>query len=427
MSAHKPKALLEAPYNRGDFWLGKRPGFENWYVFRYNDESKTNDYWSTGSSDLVQACLKLDERYLAATDQSHAFCPTCGQKVADGGTYPLLQAIRDYKIEVGRLRDSYDSIKARLGHVIRYVSEELDDEMLSCAKASVETFVEGLRAWLKPQPVEWRNKAGEVTASSPRSDASVEESVHQLKAVLNHAVFKERSDAKPTFKSKSRKTVSRQVRTRADVEMLAKMLDYACNSERHMGLRRFLISSICTAARPDAIYDMNIIEERQQWLEQEGLFDLNPFGREQTKKYRPVLPILPPLAKLIENTKETSPEGWLVHYRGEQVNNIRSAWRTMRDDLGIKKSRETGSYLIRRSMSTILRQSGARAWDVEGLLGHRIAGTTETYAYDTIFVTARTEIESIIANIEDTLGKPVFDITWQTLGNSSEEEIKKAA
>jgi integrase len=405
-------------YRRGDYWLDKKPTSPNWYVFRYNSGRGTNDSWSTGTGELNEACTELDRRFLSATDQASSFCEKCGQAVADGDHYPLLQAIIDYKIEHARDKASYVPIKSRLSHINRYCLVALDRDDITCTEASTEAFARGFRGWMQPQPVTWTDKDGNITKSSPRTASAVEESVHQLRAVLNHALNKNRSHARPTFRTKARQTVSKPIWTRASIDQLSDMIGYANETNRRAGLRRFLIASLCTAARPDAIYDMSVNPERFQWHETERFFNLNPFGREQTKKVRPVVPVFGPLADLLADARITSPEGWVVHNFGQHVINVRSAWRTMITDLKLDGGREWGSYVLRRTVATMLRQRGATPWDVQGLMGHRIAGTTETYSFDTLFTSARQGIEDILADIQGKLGEGCFSFSTQSLHSS---------
>lgn len=395
--AHNNKAKDESVYIRGHLWLGTASNSPNWYVYRYDPEKGRNVGRTTGTDDLTLAMIALDEMFLADRGMAPAYCDKCGQKIPDGNIYLLRQAIRDYKIEHASKKVSYQIIRARLAHIERFI-EERDTPDLPCSGATNDEFVEEFRAWLLPQPVIWTNANDEVTASHPRTVSSVEESVHQLRAVLNHAVRKERSDAKPVFKAKSRAVVTKPIRARASVDILADMVKWASQpNERREGLLRFLVASICTAARPDSIFDMNIDPEREQWWKHENRFDLNPHGREQTKKFRPVVPILPPLRNLLDTAGEG---GWVVHYYGRRVADVRTSWRNMVDDLGLGKGRGYGAYLMRRSMAQLLREGQASPWDVQGLLGHRMVGTTELYTSQSLFPTAMTELESIIADIE---------------------------
>ena len=208
--------------------------------------------------------------------------------------------------------------------------------------------------------------------------------------------------------TKGRSVVSAPIRTRASLEQIAAMVKYAAQPAlRREGLLRFLVASICTLARLNAIFDMSVAKERCQYDEKDGFFNLNPLGRRQTKKYRPTVPILPGLKNLLETAND---EGWVVHYYGRRVQDVRSSWRQMIKDLGYEGGREWGAYVMRRSMSQLLRESGAQPWDVQGLMGHRMAGTTETYTAASLFPTAMTKLEIIIAEIESKSGVSLASI-----------------
>lgn len=405
-------AKLASPYQRGDFWLGKDTKSPNWILMRYSAEKKQTVKASTRTSDLDEAMKILDREYLSSIDQAVSFCSTCGQKVADGEKYTLIRCLKDYKIEHAMELSSYDTIRARLAHVIRYVYEEFDDD-IPCSHAITDKFVNGFRVWMIAQPVEWRSKDGAVVLHD-RTAATVEGSVRAMRAAMNHAVRMGRSDAKPVFRSKSAASVSMPVRTRAKIDDLARMVEYAQACPRRSSLLRFLVASICSGARPDALYDMNTSYDRFQWDHANETFDLNPFGREQTKKYRPTIPVLEPMKWLLESASE---DGWVMHYYGRRTTTIRNPWRMMIAELGMgteikdehRRGREYGTYLMRRSIATILRDRGATYWDLQGLLGHRVARTTETYATSTAFPTAISNLKSLICEIEDRLGTSLFD------------------
>jgi integrase len=152
-----------------------------------------------------------------------------------------------------------------------------------------------------------------------------------------------------------------------------------------MPLRRYLIAGICTLARPDAILDMSVAPEREQWLKQHGLFALNPAGRIQTKKVRPIVPVVPLLANWLEATN-----GWFVCRESTRwdekqqvdvitqspVRAIRSAWDSARAKLGIPDG--WGPKLVRHSMATILANRGVDLVQLEMALGHRVLSKTSS-------------------------------------------------
>ena len=169
---------------------------------------------------------------------------------------------------------------------------------------------------------------------------------------------------------------------------------------RRRPLHAFLVASICTLARPDAVFDISTDPKRRQ--RRGNLIDLNPEGRVQTRKRRPMLPMPAPFAAWLSDVAaDKSSKGWLCEVAGEPVQSIDTSWKVMLDKLGLPGGREMQPYVVRHSMATLLRDRGATAWDVEGQLGHRTAKTTEIYAVSTLFVTAQTALASIIADLEN--------------------------
>lgn len=164
-----------SPYLRGDFWLELRNNSDNYYVFWYNQKKRQYEYKSTRTADLHQACNFLNHHYLEFNDLADTFCGYCGQKVPDGGAYRVIQAIDDYILEVGEKRISEEAIRSRLSHITRFIGTRLCRPEMACAEVVHDRFVESFRDWLQPQAVVWKNGAGEVTKSSPRTRSSVEE------------------------------------------------------------------------------------------------------------------------------------------------------------------------------------------------------------------------------------------------------------
>lgn len=411
---------------RGKYWLGwdeladgtrRSPHLT---VFWYDPEQGRVRSASTGTADQKLATAAMHRRYLADQGEGHAFCYACGQSIAHAGAYLLSDAIADYKLEWGDHQSSADSIDARLKHVLLFLVAESarGDEgrfgiETDCATACSTVFIEAFRTWSRKQPVEWRNKAGEVTVSKPRSPATTEESVVQLIAALNHAASAEppRSDRRPVYRPIPRKKVSRPRKVRSDVEGLAKLLRYASSgdaADRRDHLHAFLVASICTLARPDAVFDINIAPDREQWWRGAPLLDLNPLGRAQTKKFRPVVPVLPILAPWLEaelDAFEHLPReqrigrGFLVNYRGAGIEDIGTAWNTMLSNLNLPQVREWQPYLLRHSLATLVRNRGASKWDVKGFMGHESGDVTETYAVGE-YPTVVTALQEIIEEIE---------------------------
>lgn len=412
----------EAPvYRRGKYWLGwdrKRDGSLRspfLTVFWYDTAARRVRSASTGTATEDEAVLSLDRRYLSDSSEAAAFCHACGQPIAQASAYLLTDAIGDYRLEWGDQRASADTIETRLNHVIDFLDAQdvaggTFGIQTSCAIACSSAFVTNFRTWSHKEPVRWRNKAGEVTVQRKRSPASTEASVAQLIAVLNHAANADpaRSDKRPIYKPLPPSQVQRTRRTRVGVEELAKMLRYAAEPARRRGsLQRFLVASICTIARPGAVCDISVAPDRQQWSPGSDTIDLNPHGRAQNKKRRPVLPVLPILAEWLQAewdeyqalpTDDRAGRGWLVNYYGRAVKDVDRAWDTMLAELEMPTGREWRPYLLRHSLATLVRNRGAARWDLEGFMGHRAASQTETYAIGE-FPTVVTALNSIIAEL----------------------------
>lgn len=411
-------------YQRGKYWLAHDERADgtlrtpNLYIWWYDSGTRRERSTSTATSDVAAGILALDKVYLADKDEAPAFCHACGQPLAQARAYLLTDAIADYKIEWGNTRASADTISGRLAHAVAFLDAEqaLGAEgrfghSTTCATACGTVFVNAFRAWSRLQPVEWRNGKGEVTVSRPRSPAATEASIAQLIAVLNHAANAEpaRSDKRPIYKPLPARQVQRQRRTRIGVEELAKMFAYAAEPDRQRGsLHAFLVASVCTIARPGAVVDINVAPDREQWWPGAPTIDLNPQGRTQNKKFRAVLPVLPLLDRWLREEYETymalpipdrAGRGWLVNYHGRAIQDVDRAWDTMLTNLDMPAGREWRPYLLRHSLATLVRNNGAKKWDLEGFMGHRDGSQTEVYAIGE-FPTVVRALNRIIAKIE---------------------------
>lgn len=301
----------EAPlYRRGKYWLGwdrKRDGtLRSRYlaVFWYDAATRRVRSASTGTTSEDEAILSVDRHYLADATEAAAFCHACGKPIAQASAYLLTDAIADYRLERGDRRTSAEAIRTRLNHVLDFLAaQEASGGPFGPATSCAGAFVTAFRAWSRAEPARWRNKAGEVTVERPRAPSSTEALVAQLVAALNYAANAEppRSEKRPSYRPLPPSQVQRPRRHRVGVDELAAMLRYAAAPSRRRGsLHRFLIGSICTIARRSAVCEISVAPERQQWSPGADTIDLNPHGRTQNKKRRPLLPVLPLLAEWLE-------------------------------------------------------------------------------------------------------------------------------
>jgi integrase len=137
-------------------------------------------------------------------------------------------------------------------------------------------------------------------------------------------------------------------------------------SEGHM--RRLVLILVGTLCRPDAAKDL---QPDKQCDFTHGLIDLNPQGRKQTKKHRPVIPMVGFLRKELRKAR-----GHAIQFRGEKIGSTKTAWRALRDKAGLD-ARVT-PYSIRHTVARWLRANKVPGDQVSVMLGHRPAGSSRT-------------------------------------------------
>ena len=412
-------------YQRGPFWLdlerGKDgvPKSDRWYIWWYDADAGRQKRRSTSTSDVRVACDKLDEHYLA----QHR--PTDD----DLDTYGVADAMADYWLEHAQHIASKDAKRAQLKLFNRFREIEQAAGRMPVPLMPVQVddaMLDRFRLWGVADPIVARKKDenGNWVAgkSRKRSASTVEESVITLKAALNHAFKSRRTRYVPPIQHKTRDQITPERTYRLSIDAIGELLDYSLNGagkyaghgERLLPLRRYIIAGICTLARPDAIFDMSVHYDREQWMQNERRFALNPAGRIQTKKVRPVVPVVDLLHAWLQQTDDWFVCGERTRYDEKQkidvttqygVRSIRSGWDTAREHLGIPAG--WGPKLIRHSMATILANRGVDMIQLEMALGHRVIGkTTSRYARfnPEYLATVRDGIDDVVADLMKVAG-----------------------
>ncbi len=169
-------------------------------------------------------------------------------------------------------------------------------------------------------------------------------------------------------------------------------------------LQTFLMLLLGTAARPEAILQLT----RFQCDLARGIIDLNPPGRSQTKKRRPVVPMPDFLVPWIE--RATGP---LVHWHGKPIQKINKTWRTIRDAAGLDA--DVVPYSIRHTVATELRSRGVPELEIAGMLGHsmpnfRTTGRYAKYAPDYLGK-AREALDDLMEEVGRVASRPIIPVT----------------
>ncbi|MCR6700897.1 MAG: tyrosine-type recombinase/integrase [Dokdonella sp.] len=177
----------------------------------------------------------------------------------------------------------------------------------------------------------------------------------------------------------------------------------------------YCLVRLCTGCRGDAALDL----QAPQVDRQSNYVRLNPPGRRQTRKYRPTVPLVRPLAAYLD---EAQPQGYLVNWHGKQIKSIKTTWRKLRVAAGLPSW--FAPRVLRHTVATWLRQRGVPAWDVSGQIGHRAAGTTDGYAkFDPSYLgEARKAIEAFLLDLSKDVPRlrPLCGVSAGSLATQTE-------
>ncbi|WP_425417138.1 tyrosine-type recombinase/integrase [Oricola indica] len=102
--------------------------------------------------------------------------------------------------------------------------------------------------------------------------------------------------------------------------------------------------------------------------------NLNPKGRKQTYKFRPVVPITSTLLPFMQSRELRR----FINWHGKPIRRIGKGFKTVVRAAGL--SEEITPCSLRHTMAVELRKPAVPPWEVEGLLGHRRPGPTEVCA-----------------------------------------------
>lgn len=159
----------------------------------------------------------------------------------------------------------------------------------------------------------------------------------------------------------------------------------------------FLLLLANTLARPGALFDLR----RQQFDADHNLLNLNPKGRKQNKKHRPIVPVTSTLRPWLELVID--PQGYYIHRLDSyaRIYSLDPAWNRMRNKAGLH---DVTPYSFRHGMSRELRKRRVPLEEIKLFLGHKPLGsdkTTEIYApFDPDYCTnAREAIDDVMSQI----------------------------
>jgi len=393
----------------GNYWLSKNPdrskSTDSWCRTWYDPRSQQTRRESLGTADFGDAS-KLLAQWVVKNDKPESETRT--DKVL------INTILTTYWDEHGSCLPSARTIQ----NSIRYWSEFWGDDTV---------------ADIKPHK---QKKFREFLAAKGLGLGGMDRVLSDGRAALRRAVKWQELDSAPFIfevmtaeEKRSREPMGRPI---VPAEM-ALLMDSA--KSRHALV--FILIACNTLARPGAIVDMR----RAQFDQPHQRINLNPPGRRQTKKYRPLLAVTPTLLPWLEAV--TDPRQHYVSYAGKPVDSVKTAWNNLCEDAGLDD--RVTPYSIRHGMAREMRKRKVPKEQISIFLGHlpkESDATTSIYApYDPEYCSeavaaieaVMTEIRSHLkrANIDspiidvDRLAKTIPSKTKAGIGDAKREEVRR--
>lgn len=327
-------------YRVGNFWLGQRSGSPAWYRCFYDEESQRTKRVSLGTDNFEEA-----KRLLDAWFAEHRM--RTAQDLAEDAV-TLGEIFKDYLDHHAIKLRSYGSVKI----LLRYWEEYWGPE----AKISV----------LRNTPKQEEFRASLFAKGLAVN--SVNRCLEAGRAAINRAYKRHVITSKPHIEVLPYERDKPKGRP-LSVEEIGKLYTEAAD---HM--RLFMILMLGTGARNEAICTLTW----EQVDFENGLIHLNPEGRKQTNKRRPVVRM--PKFVRDELSKFNDRDGRVLTFRGKSFKTAHQ---------GIEKARwraelkgRVTPYSFRHTVARWLRKEGVSPWEVGAQLGHKMPGynITEMYA-----------------------------------------------
>jgi integrase len=312
----------------GEFWLSQRPRSPFWHLTWFDPETRQTIRRSTGLRDLPEAEQLLAEHYLKSR---------------------RLDSEQPASVPIGLILDRF-----------------LEDHSSDPAKAAVKHW----KAFWKTDTVDQLTALRQQEFIAHLQSRYAGDSVTRYISVGHRALrlahrLSQLQSLPPLIPAAAPNNHRTQVLSVTEAKTLFRV------AKKHTHWHRYVWLAFGTAARPGAILSLT----RSQVDLKAKVLDLAPPGWKQTKKRRPVIPLVPRLAA--EMKRWTGPEALYVHWRGKPIKRARETF--------VKVSKAAGfnvtAYVIRHTLATELRRRGVPEWETEAWLGHRLPGSATTARY----------------------------------------------
>jgi hypothetical protein len=370
---YKPK-----PGQVGNYWLTKKPGREGaadaWCRTWYDKRSRQTCRISLGTADIHEASLLL-AGWVAENDKIDS--ESSQDRVLIG------TVLLTYWNEHAKKLPSASTAFNGLCHWQEFWKQ-------ATVSGITPNEQRRFRQWL---------------AAKGLDDGGIDRVLSDGKAALNRAVkWEELSKAPHIFLIQTAEDKrSRDPMGRPIVPKEMALLFDAANS-RHM--LSYLMIATNTLARPGAVLELRGV----QYDDTHDRVDLNPPGRRQNKKHRPILAVTPTLKPWLQTV--TDPTQHYVAYGRQPIKSITTAWELLVKEAGLDE--RVTPYSIRHGMAREMRKRKVPKEQISAFLGHLPKdsdATTSIYApYDPEYCSeAVAAIESVMSEIRKHLKRATID------------------
>ena len=338
----------------GKYWLAKRPDSPVSYVATYDPVKRKTVLRSTTTTEEAAAQKVLAGFILGHDSPQQAHSQATGGAIEARPEAVTLASVLDEYIGAIARQPGAEQARYTRAHMVAHFGEGFDVRQLN---------FEAQEAYL-----DRRIDAG-VKASTVDRELSV------LRAALYHfsEQYPDRLPIVPKIYSPEREDNSRKRWLTPDE--LAALL----KATKSPHIRLFILLGITTGARPDAILDLkwDAIDFNAKRIH------LNPNGRAQTSKHRPVMPLKDvlwaELQQAWENevalaqvsrsrTKGRPTSGYVVSYGGYPLASIKKAFARTVAIAGL--GRDVVPYTLRHTAASWLAQAGVPLVEISAFLGH---------------------------------------------------------
>ncbi len=363
-------------YQLGDYWLSRDPKSGNWCRTWFDGTQRQTRRASLATEDFERAKALFDDWWI----ERHSPSEQPGEKVE------LAEVLNIYFKEHARPWASEDQAATAIGHAADF----FQNDSVTAAVGRTTEYIEHRRA------AGWK-------------DTTIGRELSVFNAAGNYAVKRPKGAVLQAFRPFSTDGLADSTEDKpprgapASLDMMARAIDAISKRDGHLFL--FTMLTINTLCRPGAALEL-VLDDHQVDLEN-GLVGLNPKGRTQTKKYRPILPMTESLRPWLATAMQATPRRerfvmrWIKrHEEWRPVACVKTGIRGLRKDG--KLPADFTAYSFRHGLARELRRRGVPKDQVEYQLGHRRLSTTDIYApYEPSFNgEARDALDGILADLD---------------------------